>query len=452
MNKLFRKTVALLVAALTLAALLPLGAAAYDDIEEEEKCGDNLTWSLDDGVLTIGGTGKMYDFMFRGPWNYSPTSVIIEEGVTSIGEHAFDTNWALTSINIPSTVASIGENAFYKCYSLETITVASGNKDYHEASGCLIETKTGALLTGAIGFKIPDDGSVTSIANDAFAYYEWVTDPSLPDSITSIGEDVFYRTGFYSNEDNWKDGALYLGKWLIDTETSDLPNPYEIKPGTVGIASKAVFYYKYNQIILPDSLKYIGAYSFENSKLTSLTLPASVEVIEKWAFGYSNQIPSVSFGSNVRIIDEYAFYACSALSSITFSEGLEFIGQDAFYTSGSYGNPTIPFSVGFIGRNAFNENSTLRVYEYSYALRHVIENEINYELLPHDPPPAIKGDMDGDGEITVADALKALRIAAKLVQPTDQDILLGDADGDGEITVADALKILRVAAKLTDSL
>ena len=67
-------------------------------------------------------------------------------------------------------------------------------------------------------------------------------------------------------------------------------------------------------------------------------------------------------------------------------------------------------------------------------------------------PPANKGDMDGDGAITVADALKALRIAAKLVQPTAADMRLGDIDADGVITVADALKILRVAAKLATSL
>ena len=62
-----------------------------------------------------------------------------------------------------------------------------------------------------------------------------------------------------------------------------------------------------------------------------------------------------------------------------------------------------------------------------------------------------RGDMDGDGEITVADALKALRIAAKLVEPTQEDVAIGDVDNDGEITVADALKILRVAAKLVDA-
>ena len=58
--------------------------------------------------------------------------------------------------------------------------------------------------------------------------------------------------------------------------------------------------------------------------------------------------------------------------------------------------------------------------------------------------------MDFDGEITVADALRALRIAAKLVKATDEDYQTGDVDGDDAITVADALKILRVAAKLAD--
>ena len=63
-------------------------------------------------------------------------------------------------------------------------------------------------------------------------------------------------------------------------------------------------------------------------------------------------------------------------------------------------------------------------------------------------PPYKRGDMDLDGEITVGDALKALRIAAKLVEANPEDYLIGDVDNDGEITVGDALKILRVAAQL----
>ena len=61
------------------------------------------------------------------------------------------------------------------------------------------------------------------------------------------------------------------------------------------------------------------------------------------------------------------------------------------------------------------------------------------------------GDMDKDGEITVGDALMALRIAAKLVEETPEALSIGDVDNDGEITVGDALGILRVAAKLVPS-
>ena len=63
-------------------------------------------------------------------------------------------------------------------------------------------------------------------------------------------------------------------------------------------------------------------------------------------------------------------------------------------------------------------------------------------------PAAIDGDMDGDGEITVADALAVLRIAAKLAEETPEALRIGDMDGDGEITVSDALRVLRIAAKL----
>ena len=65
-------------------------------------------------------------------------------------------------------------------------------------------------------------------------------------------------------------------------------------------------------------------------------------------------------------------------------------------------------------------------------------------------PPVMKGDLDNDGEITVGDALIALRVAAKLVAKTAEHVLIGDVDGDGDVTVGDALKILRVAAKLAD--
>ena len=69
-------------------------------------------------------------------------------------------------------------------------------------------------------------------------------------------------------------------------------------------------------------------------------------------------------------------------------------------------------------------------------------------VLPVLEEEQVAGDVDGDGEVTVADALSVLRVAAKLAQPTKSTGSAFDFDGDGEVTVNDALCILRIAAKL----
>ena len=77
--------------------------------------------------------------------------------------------------------------------------------------------------------------------------------------------------------------------------------------------------------------------------------------------------------------------------------------------------------------------------------------EASFEVTVNGPAAVTSGDADGDGEITVGDALISLRIAAKLAAPVGDQLVTCDVDGDGEITVGDALKILRVAAKLADA-
>ena len=75
------------------------------------RCGANLTWMLDDdGTLTISGTGDMYDYYYDSPFykNSSIKSVIIENGITSIGTTAFMQCDSLESVTIPDSVTSIG--------------------------------------------------------------------------------------------------------------------------------------------------------------------------------------------------------------------------------------------------------------------------------------------------------------------------------------------------------
>ena len=116
------------------------------------KCGENLTWTLTkDGTLTITGTGAMSGFktvitpqsvipmseesLEAAPWSEHSdliTKVVIEDGVTSIGDNAFAACENLAEIEIPETVTSIGDDAFTGCEALETITYAGSEEQWND--------------------------------------------------------------------------------------------------------------------------------------------------------------------------------------------------------------------------------------------------------------------------------------------------------------------------------
>ena len=87
--------------------------------QESGTCGPNLKWHLtDDGVLTITGKGKMYDYSDSRPWGWGYPDIkriIIGDGVTTIGRSAFEDCSSLTSVTIPNSVTTIGNSAFSYC-------------------------------------------------------------------------------------------------------------------------------------------------------------------------------------------------------------------------------------------------------------------------------------------------------------------------------------------------
>lgn len=137
-----------------------------DDIVASGDCGkngNNVTWELFcDGRLKISGTGEMADyFIFNpSPWNSyddSISSVVIEDGVTSIGEWAF-AGCGMTSVSIPNSVTYIDQYAFSNCNGLTSIEIPNSVTSIGDYTfdGC----------TGMTSITIPN--SVTSIGNYAF--------------------------------------------------------------------------------------------------------------------------------------------------------------------------------------------------------------------------------------------------------------------------------------------
>ena len=206
------------------------------------------------------------------------TSVIPNDGsVTSIGNYAFMNCSDLTSITLPSSVTSIGEWAFRVCSNIESITVESGNSVYHSNGNCLIETESKTLLLGCKTSIIPNDGSVTSIGEDAFIYCS-LTSITIPDSVTSIGAQAF-------------------------SECRDLTS-----------------------ITIPASVTNIGTNAFANcDSLTSVEFQGQVPDIQTFMFHYCDFIAKYDF-SNCKTIP-----LLEKVSGLDYADGCKIIIPDALY-------------------------------------------------------------------------------------------------------------------------
>ncbi len=142
-------TALMLVLLLACIVALPTEAHAAT-ITNSGTCGTNLIWTLDDaGTLTISGTGQMMNFdcaedyqpdwYTYSPWfDYSIQRVVIECGVTSVGDFAFQYCRSLISVIIPDSVTSIGEGAFLRCTNMTSVTIGNSvnSVGYYAFSDC----------------------------------------------------------------------------------------------------------------------------------------------------------------------------------------------------------------------------------------------------------------------------------------------------------------------------
>ena len=296
-------------------------------------CGDNLTWTFDEstGTLTISGTGEMYNYYdyesYEYPWESfkeNITTVVVDEGVTTIGVSAFSYCESITQVTISDTVKTIGDTAFVGCRNLDCIIVDENNEYYsNDEFGVLFNKDKTKLI------RYPNGNTRTEY--------------NIPDTVKIIGEDAF-------------DDNFYL---------TDITIPYGVT--TIEFCAFADCC-ELNDIVIPNSVKTIGDWAFSCChNFVDVVIPESVEEIGISAFGacekleritvdennsfYSNDENGVLFNKDktllmqfpvgnvmthytipdsVIIIDDYAFQLCKNLTSVTIPYSVKTIGYSAF--------------------------------------------------------------------------------------------------------------------------
>ena len=302
---------------------IPLTSAAIhcsdDNSNVGGSCGDNLTWTLVDGTLTISGMGDMesYNSEEVPPWDYYRdriTDIVIEEGVTSIGDYAFRECENLQSVAISDSVTSIGMSAFSNCSALESIVIPSGVKVI--CSDAFSET--------ALSDVTLSDG-IERIEGYAFRNCYSLNSITIPSSVEDVSELAFR-------------GCSNLSEIIVDESNE-----------TYSSLDGVLFNKAQTELVLYPEGKTDETY----------TVPDGVTTIKIGAFESNHYLEGVTLPDSVTELEQAAFASCYALKSIELPEGITHISIAAFQSCSCLESVTIPSSVTSIYVNAFEGCSSL---------------------------------------------------------------------------------------------
>ena len=369
----------------------PLNVWNRDDALASGTCGKELTWSLSaDGVLTVSGSGRMKDYSrtndrttMTAPWSdFSGAirKVIVEPGVTSIGECAFYNCKSITDISLPDGLTGIGFEAFYGCTALagdlifpDSLT-SIGSAAFYDCTGLtgtlifpasLTEILPSAFL-GCTGLdklvlflgNAPQETEQVFVSGTTVYYRSgtsgWPSDSGwcgyplkeVPGDTVAIGlcgaeeggEDLIWRLG--------QDGTLTVsGSGAMANYSGTTATPWsrysgsiykvKVESGVTSIGSHAFDgFAAMTDVSLPDSLTSIGIRAFMNCTALSgeLVLPDGVRTIAEESFcGCSGLTGTLRIPSGVSEIRSGAFMGCTGLSKLILPDTISTIRDCAFY-------------------------------------------------------------------------------------------------------------------------
>ena len=247
------------VASSTTASSLSQNAA---DLIDSGSCGKNATWELyKDGTLYIKGTGAMQDYN----WNYNETTKIVTTGAPWHDSHSA----SVKKLVVEDGITSIGNEAFSDCESLVSAELAEG---------------------------------ITSIGDGTFTACRDLEKINIPNSVTSIGYDAFYSC--------WALTSLELPSGLSKLESSavsftaikELTVPHGVK---VVDSYLAAYNDNLTTVTLEEGVEEIWHRAFWGcEKLNNITIPRSVKKIEGEAFLECTSLKSVTISKNCNVASD----------------------------------------------------------------------------------------------------------------------------------------------------
>ena len=299
---------------------------------------DKANTRVDDGMVSI----------FAGTGITSFDEMVHFTGLTRIDDGAFAGCTELTSVIIPENIEYIGDNAFNGCTGLESITLTS------ETPPTIGEDTF--VNTGDCPIIVPED-AFESYA-EAWSEYENRIVGGQPDNqiwyTSSDGQVVIPCSS--GDPGDQPDPQDVFGVNIISNEYVD-GKGIIVFDGDVTRIGDTAFGYCENltSISLPSSVKRIESCAFVFcTGLTDIYLPDDITVIDNDAFNYCISLTNVILPKNLATIGDYAFNECLALDSITIPEKVTSIGRSAFFSCENLISIIIPANVKSIGEHAFN--------------------------------------------------------------------------------------------------
>ena len=403
--------------------------------------------------------------IYIGPFAYSYKGEIpegtadIKPGTRYIADYAFCECPTLERVVIPNSVTTIGIRAFRSCPELEYVELSDSliAVGYQAFSGSTkiqsfdfpstLKSVGISAFSGTAWYDNQPDGLVYT-GTVAYHYKGRVpdnTDFEIPDGTISLGDGLFSEDELFSPEDDFQE--LYSVtipnsvKYLGDCVFYDCyPNLSKITIGSgveeMGKCSLA-WIYNLTEVNISEGVKLIGEQMFSGCvNLKEINIPNSVEVIKYRAFAaeeYNGQVDEgpceslakVTIGSGVRSIEEFAFSGCQSLTEITCLATTPPVLQDEnCFDDECYSNATlfVPAAVVNVYRNA-----------------PIWERFINIKSTGSDNLP---GDVNGDGEINVADANSVIDIVVMGGNSGHTRLPAADVNNDNEINIADVNAII----------